>query len=153
VDHDVWLRRPLPEKNLAYASRDIHHIWLLHENFKQKGYLDDQLLEQSARYLSLWKDAKPRKMDEFRSHALLPLHVIDHDRGGLLQICMGCQRGFTKEAYSKSGCKVASKRYCWVCLPIKIRKHMHDVWARDNDGDDDSNGYGWDMSDDGYSSF
>jgi len=92
-------------------------------------------------------------MEEFRSHALLPLQVIDYDRGGPLPICMGCQRGFTKEAYSKSGWKVASKRYCWICLAIKIRKHMHGVWARDNDGDDDSNGYGWDMSDDGYSSF
>ena len=148
MNHQAWLRRPLPEENLLYASMDIHLIWLLYKHFKQKGYLGDQLLEQSARYISLWKDTKPQQNDDFKCHSLLPLQVIEDDQyHTTCRTCKGCQRSFPNKAFSNPAWKNASKRYCWVCRAINIRNQLHATWERDQEE------YGYDMSDDGYMSF
>lgn len=135
VNHDDWLERPLPDRNLQYASRDLYLIGLLYKDFEEEGYISDQLPDQSTRYVSIWKDAKPQQMDTFKCHPLLPLQIIEYNRNtGLTRQCVGCRRSFPRDAYSIAAWKHLSKRYCWVCHAIKMRQHVHAMWEKDEDG-------------------
>lgn len=49
VDHQLWLKRPLPEKYLRYAAWDVYSIALLYNDFKDEGYITSPLSAQSER--------------------------------------------------------------------------------------------------------
>ena len=79
VNHHDWLIRPLPEPYLRYSSRDVYMIGTLYAHFKEQGYIiNDRLSAQSARYLSISHNERPRATDEFKRHPLLPLHILEY---------------------------------------------------------------------------
>jgi exonuclease 3'-5' domain-containing protein 1 len=132
VTHRDWLKRPLPELYLRYSSRDVYLIGILYAHFKEQGYINnDRLSAQSARYLSISQNAKPRATDIFKKHPLLPLHILDYNDYALTRACIGCTRPLPEAAYPKSGWKQAKKRQCWVCRAISVRREIHDNWGRE----------------------
>jgi hypothetical protein len=114
----------------------------LYNHFKRSGYTTDQLFIKSGRYVSIWQQAKPEGTDDFKGHGLLPLGILDYQSHDLTHRCMGCHRDLPQAAYSKAAWKEVSKRQCWVCRAISVRKQLHKGWDRDSDG------YGDDSEDD-----
>lgn len=82
---NFWMQRPLTEQLLKYAADDIKRIAALYDHFVTKGYLNgtnlQRLLEQSARYVSTWRDVgRPDPMDttfRFRKCSYLPFGALD----------------------------------------------------------------------------
>ncbi len=145
MTHEYWAKRPLADEYLRYAARDVHHIELLYNHFKKEEYINDQLLAKSAHYVAIWKDAKPHQTDEFRSHPLLPLNILDCHVQAQTRSCVGCRRNLPQMAFSKAAWKEMSKRQCWVCRAINVRNEMHRDWDRDEDND-----YGYDSEDSSF---
>lgn len=82
---DFWMRRPLTKELLKYAADDIKRIAALYDTFVAKGYVSgtnrQRLLEQSARYVSTWRNVgRPDPMDttfRFRKCPYLPFGALD----------------------------------------------------------------------------
>jgi len=155
VAHSFWLKRPLPEEYLRYAVRDVYFMGLLYNHFKEEGYITSQLSEQSDRYVGIWQDAKPKKTDEYRSHALLPLQILDYRYGyGPVRSCIGCQRNLPHTAYSNTAWGGLKRRRCWACRAIYLKIKANNAPSYDDDdvpglwyGPGDYEGY---VSDDDY---
>ena len=135
VSHRDWMIRPLPELYRRYSSRDVYHIGILYAHFKEQGYINnDRLLAQSARYLSIFENARPRATDIFKKHPLLPLHILDYNNYALTRSCIGCKRSLPEVAYPKSAWRQVKKQ-CWVCRAISVRTEMHRNWEQEENDD------------------
>jgi exonuclease 3'-5' domain-containing protein 1 len=111
---------------------------LLYNHFKQSSYIGDNLAVKSGRYVAIWKDAKPKTTNEYRSHGLLPLNVLDYDEYGVTRSCVGCERNLPKGAYSNSAWKGVSRKQCLVCRAISVRQNQRERAERhDDDWEDD----------------
>ncbi|CAK5282714.1 unnamed protein product, partial [Mycena citricolor] len=71
--------RVVDEAMLVYSANDIKLIAALHAYFDGAGYLRllGSIRQQSARYIALWVTAPRIWGDEYRSHGLLPLAVLE----------------------------------------------------------------------------
>ncbi|KAK0494076.1 ribonuclease H-like domain-containing protein [Armillaria luteobubalina] len=130
VDHKRWLERPLSSEQPDYAAEDVRLIGKIYKYFKAHEYLEENLPEQSERYVTLWKAQRPEKDRYFNSHCLLPLDIIDYDASRPTKQCDGCERILATQCFPR---EVASSDgiYCWVCNAI-LRKKENDKRKRDN---------------------
>ena len=136
VSHgDLWLKRPLPKEYLLYAARDVYAISLLLKHFKEVNYINPyyDLSDKSQRYITMWRDGRPRSCDQFSSHALLPLGILDPPCGRKLKPCKSCNHHLSSECFSKAGWENARKRRCWVCRALAVKSNLETQWAQDED--------------------
>ncbi|KAG6906724.1 hypothetical protein DXG01_012414 [Tephrocybe rancida] len=59
LDHELWLERPLSGKHLFHAIEDVVIIGWLYNVFDEAGFLYAQIMDDSLRYVSVWKDRRP----------------------------------------------------------------------------------------------
>ncbi|KAJ3972710.1 ribonuclease H-like domain-containing protein, partial [Lentinula raphanica] len=129
VNHDIWMDRPVPDEHLQYAAHDVEMIYTLYAHLTQQGYINPYLrilLYQSKRYVSIWSDAPPVSGDDYRSHPILPLEIIDafpeNEYGsrptkGTI-VCGGCARTLTTDSFPRLSRTAAARRYCFVCYVL-----------------------------------
>ncbi|KAJ3755442.1 ribonuclease H-like domain-containing protein, partial [Lentinula raphanica] len=129
VNHDIWMDRPVPDEHLQYAAHDVEMIHTLYAHLTQQGYINPYLrilLYQSKRYVSIWSDAPPVLGDDYRSHPILPLEIIDafpeNEYGsrpakGTI-VCGGCARTLTTDSFPRLSRTAAARRYCFVCYVL-----------------------------------
>lgn len=110
------MRRPIPRDNLIYAVSDTKMIAMLFEKFKARGYLYDQLEQDSMRYVSIWRDGQPGKGDRFRAHPLLPLGIMDFHGDAATRVCTSCERALPESGFASGGA-----RQCFVCRAVTHR--------------------------------
>ncbi|TCD69335.1 hypothetical protein EIP91_008091 [Steccherinum ochraceum] len=103
---DMWIQRPLPEKLLQYAAKDIQLISQLCTAFIQKGWIPPvpgpyhTLLAQCARYVSAHvEQGKSAETDPFRPTGLMPLDVLTQPWGYQFK-CTGCNRSMSMSCYT-----------------------------------------------------
>jgi len=113
VDHQDWMERPLSPKYLNYASRDARLIHILFETFTTAGWTKLLSLEESTRYVTIHKYSHPKPEDQYRSHSLLPLGILNPP----LRKCIGCERQLSFESFAMTD----SGRQCYVCTVITRR--------------------------------
>ncbi|KAL0958074.1 hypothetical protein HGRIS_000252 [Hohenbuehelia grisea] len=106
VDHSAWLKRPLSEESLVYAAQDVYLIGELYMKLISSGFIRTKLVAQSARYVRLWKGARPRIDDRFKSHPFLMLDILENDPSASRKICSGCARSLSQRCFSKKRGKV-----------------------------------------------
>ncbi|KZT38431.1 hypothetical protein SISSUDRAFT_1119622 [Sistotremastrum suecicum HHB10207 ss-3] len=114
-----WLQRPLSFDQLIYASGDVLLIDLLYRYFRSMHLLEDDIYEQSAKYISLNIDARVNKNDEYWCHALLPLDII-YEADGIPMTCDGCGREMMSGNFARRGGRGRGRREdkCAVCVII-----------------------------------
>ncbi|KAG5652707.1 hypothetical protein H0H81_004020 [Sphagnurus paluster] len=112
VDHTTWLDRPLPAKNLSYASTDVLTICQL--AFKVPLYTDVEA--DSMRYISIWSDAPPVEGDKYRSNVFLPLAIMDFKDGQSVAKCKSCKRALPLGCFSQPA--NSSNMQCFVCQAV-----------------------------------
>ncbi|KAJ3727745.1 ribonuclease H-like domain-containing protein [Lentinula raphanica] len=129
INHDIWMDRPVPDEHLQYAAHDVEMIYTLYAHLTQQGYINPYLrilLYQSKRYVSIWSDAPPVSGDDYRSHPILPLEIIDafpeNEYGsrptkGTI-VCGGCARTLTTDSFPRLSRTAAARRYCFVCYVL-----------------------------------
>ncbi|KAF5345210.1 hypothetical protein D9758_009657 [Tetrapyrgos nigripes] len=105
VDHNEWMKRPIPASHLQYAASDVANISLLYQKFLENEYLGKVSTEESQRYISMWRDKTPSPSDRYRLHAFLPLNIIEYDYG-LTKTCEGCARGLPRSCFSATAWNV-----------------------------------------------
>jgi len=149
--HDMWLKRPLPDKYLLYAARDAYAIGLLFEYFTKENYINDRLEDQSERYITLWKNERPESPDRFKNNPLLPLGILDASSTRFTKPCKFCHRDFPSNCYSKAGWRLTAKRQCLVCRALSVKENHERQWAYswDPDGgyeleEDPNESFDWD---------
>jgi hypothetical protein len=102
----------------------------LYSCFKEKGYLtNDDLLAQSARYVSIWQDARLGEADPYRNHSLLAHHILDHPSNNPTKQCAYCQLQLPKTAYTTKGWK---NQQCMVCRAINAKNGLPSVQPMKN---------------------
>ncbi|KAF8073306.1 ribonuclease H-like domain-containing protein [Lyophyllum atratum] len=128
-DHSHWMDRPLPVEYLQHVVEDVLLIHQLYNHFEGAGYLYSQISDDSARYVSIWKDSKPASSNMYRNHGLLPLDIIDHRNvaAASLGYCMSCERLLPKTCYTKWLAHSAASRKCFVCRAVEkspmVKRH------------------------------
>jgi exonuclease 3'-5' domain-containing protein 1 len=115
VDHQNWMERPLSREYLDYAASDARLIHALFDAFTTTGWTKLLSPEESMRYVTFHKHAQPKGGDEYKSHSLLPLGILNPP----LRKCVGCQRELPFGAFAFA--KADSGRQCFVCRAITTR--------------------------------
>ncbi|KIM24703.1 hypothetical protein M408DRAFT_331672 [Serendipita vermifera MAFF 305830] len=133
VNHDKWLDRPMDETSLRYAAEDICKIQQLYDVFMEEGYIDEEtLVQQSASYLALNADARPRG-DKYQGHGLFPLAVLAKvsPLTPLMQ-CRGCERRLPASCFARSKSRDRG-HICFVCRAVDM-SHKLSPRKRKQDG-------------------
>ncbi|KAF9258325.1 hypothetical protein L218DRAFT_877488, partial [Marasmius fiardii PR-910] len=99
VDHDSWMIRPLSDIHLFYAANDVYLIGLLLSHFEEREFIDDEILMQSQRYITVWKDQQPEEGDVFRSNPFFALEILEYDEDSDRKECSGCRRYLSQLSY------------------------------------------------------
>lgn len=122
VDHTKWLMRPLSKLQLSYAASDVHLIESVYEYFCRQNYIDSTIGEQSMRYVSIWKDARPSRKDIYRGNPLLPLQIIGYRPSDCVKTCTGCTRALPLHCFeiAEGGQGAEMKSKCWVCEAVSV---------------------------------
>lgn len=138
-----WLERPLSPKLIQYAATDIYAIDLLYNHFLQNNWINSisfpLLLIQSKRYLSTrWEQDRTNSKNIFRSHALLPLDVLNTPQAPF-ERCRGCERMLSLYCFrsvKRSG-RVIRKSRCRVCNALATKRRLPlDTWIRVGSGEE-----------------
>ncbi|GLB41423.1 putative 3'-5' exonuclease [Lyophyllum shimeji] len=133
MDHSAWLQRPLSARELTYAANDVLIISRVYAAFAAAAYLEryPSVLADSMRYISLWADRPPAEgaLERYRSHGLLPLHVIDvdteaedqeRDRDVALRVCGYCERALPQTCFRADVWDRGDVRQCLVCRAVGL---------------------------------
>ncbi|KAJ8091046.1 hypothetical protein AAF712_007644 [Marasmius tenuissimus] len=116
VDHHSWMIRPLSEAHLFYAAQDVYLINLLLSHFESQNLIDENLVHQSLRYVTIWKDEQRDKDDHFRSNPFFPLEILEYNPAVPRRPCDGCGRRFGQKSFpSNTWGSNHGRRFCHVC--------------------------------------
>lgn len=136
---DMWIQRPLPEKLLQYAAKDIQLISMLCTAFIVKGWIPPlpgpyyTLLAQCSRYISAHvEQGKSEETDPFRPTGLMPLDVLTPPWGPQYK-CTGCNRSLSMTCYTidyPDGFYRRRRPKCNLChvLAMKYRVRTDGEW-------------------------
>ena len=113
VDHQDWMERPLSSEYLDYAARDARLIHVLFDTFTIAEWTKLLSLEESMRYVTFHKYSQPNDEDQYKSHSLLPLGILDPP----LRKCVGCERQLPFDSFIETD----SGGQCYVCMAIMKR--------------------------------
>lgn len=113
VDHQDWMQRPLSPEYLDYAARDARLIHVLFDTFTIAGWTELLSLDESMRYVTLHKQSQPKGDDQYKSHPLLPLGILNP----VCRNCVGCERQLPFESFANT----YSGTQCYVCSAITKR--------------------------------
>lgn len=105
--------RPLSPEYLSYAARDARLIHTLFDTFKTAGWTKLLSSEESTRYVTFHKYSQPKAEDQYKSHSLLPLGILDPP----FRKCVGCERQLPFESFAMTD----SGGRCYVCTAIMRR--------------------------------
>ncbi|KAF8075345.1 ribonuclease H-like domain-containing protein [Lyophyllum atratum] len=121
VNHSMWLTRPLSPQSLAYAASDVVIIERLTTSFFAEHVYPD-ILADSMQYISIWSDKQPVTGDRYRSHPLLPLHVIDRNltKGLPVEQCGSCLRSLPRTCFPTPKQYTVTLKQCFVCRAVAI---------------------------------
>ena len=99
---------------------DAYLISRIFAELVYNGYInEEQLLEQSARYMTLHQTApKPANT----GHPLLPLDVLVAPSSGEKLPCMTCSRSLSLQCFPKSARGLSGDRNCFVCRAVNLNK-------------------------------
>ncbi|KAJ6493731.1 ribonuclease H-like domain-containing protein [Mycena vitilis] len=104
---------PRPQIILRYTANDISLISSLWAHFEQAGYIDEDLPEQSLKYIRMWLDCQPEEGDRYKLHPLLPLGILDdNEDSDPTCLCTGCGRNLAQTCFSQAAWKHSTKRRC-----------------------------------------
>lgn len=124
MDHTRWLRRPLPQLYLNYASADVALIHALYDRFTQLRYITPVLSSQSELYITIWKHHQPTSHETHLRHPLLPLGVLNSpDAQSSTISCTICSRELAETAFPTLGRNSISERRCWVCRAVAAKNN------------------------------
>ncbi|KAI0752944.1 ribonuclease H-like domain-containing protein, partial [Daedaleopsis nitida] len=109
---EMWLRRPLPEKLLAYAAHDITLVAKLLASFVRGRWISaenqSELLAQSARYVRTLASRRVKELHDRRSLGLfVGLDVLSdpedcEGRDSERHVCEGCEQTLTLRCFATS---------------------------------------------------
>ena len=124
VDHTLWLRRPLPQSYLDYASADVALINTLYDRFARLRYITPLLSSQSELYIAAWKHQQPTSYETHLRHPLLPLGVLNPPEAPSPTIsCTICSRELDETAFPALSRNFISEHRCWVCRAVAARNN------------------------------
>lgn len=125
VEHDLWMRRPLPKNYAAYAATDAEMAHALYELFISRSFVTPDLPSQSMRYITMYKHRRPSYSDSHLWHPLLPLEILDTPASDAttFQTCATCDRSLSEKAYEKDDKfrTLGVSSTCRVCSAVKKR--------------------------------
>lgn len=136
---DMWIQRPLSEKLLQYAAKDIQLISMLCTAFIMRGWIPPipslwyALLGQCSRYVSAHvEQGKSEETDPFRPTGIMPLDVLTEPWGPRFK-CTGCNRSLSMSCYTidcSDGFYRRRRPKCNLChvLAMKYRLRAEGEW-------------------------
>lgn len=127
---EVWMERPLTGECLQYAAGDIERIAALYKNFEAAGHLRSLALlqQQSERYVSIHRAARPGAQSPFLRSFLFPLGILTASNAGGTSVCEGCARELPRDCFSVVGRQNSRavgggiKPHCRVCAFILAKE-------------------------------
>lgn len=130
MDHSGWLQRPLTERHVTYAARDIT---LIHELSVKLGWYLQYVHAESMRYVTLWRHRQPKSGDPYTGHPLLPANILRWQPTSVeervayanMRVCDKCRRHLPRHCFSTvwdwNMAKKGKKGQCEVCRVITAR--------------------------------
>ncbi|KAK1217810.1 hypothetical protein PQX77_019516 [Marasmius sp. AFHP31] len=129
VDHHSWMIRPLSQAHLFYAAQDVYLINLLLSHFESQNLIDENLVHQSLRYVTIWKDEQRDKDDHFRSNPFFPLEILEYNPTVPRRACDGCGRRFGQKSFpSNTWGSNNGRRFCHVCSVVPNWQHRREFF-------------------------
>ncbi|KAL0955084.1 hypothetical protein HGRIS_004001 [Hohenbuehelia grisea] len=126
LKHTRWRERPLPDDHVHYSAHDMAVLRAVHDRFLEKGFIDSDLKEQSARYITLCKSSQPKKNHSSFCSPLLPLGIIDYVWSASSTICSECQRNLPTNLFPESSLRnLKPQPKCWVCRALATRANLY----------------------------
>jgi hypothetical protein len=135
TDKDFWIRRPLKNAALDYASFKIFQLQALYHSKLESMATYPHLLEESQRYADLYKESRPPANAWYLDHNFLPQEILH--RQSLIRdqfdpmgtrVCAGCRRTLHQDSFRDSFRRRWTLRLgehgklCYTCAEARTRR-------------------------------
>lgn len=124
-----WMQRPLTDRLLQYAAKDIKLISMVCMDFLYKGWIPQdpfwlsRLMGQCARYVTAHcEQGKSGDDDTFQPTSIMPLDVLT-DPVGPLYRCTGCSRSLSIGCFQQTTVAYSLWRSarCALCHALSVK--------------------------------
>jgi len=134
-----WLQRPLSDRLLQYAAKDIKLISMLCNHFLYQGLVPQNphhfstLMAQCARYVTAHcEQGKSAEDDTFKPTSIMPLDVLTEPIGPQFK-CTGCLRSLSIGCFQQTaiGYRPWRSVRCALChaLSLKLGRDIETRWV------------------------